>query len=154
MENSQLQQRFRTTGRMRTKRLANSMKCWQHVLYACGLWKRRVCHFCHICQFQHFRASAARACLTAFVTHYGGRSLVAMLAGLQPPTSAPKGRALKSRVLRRLGWAAAAVGLAGIAYVQVRKALRSRRVKDQLSKWRENGQAEEPIIECQVPVSH
>mmetsp|Transcript_38338 Transcript_38338/g.90110 ORF Transcript_38338/g.90110 Transcript_38338/m.90110 type:complete len:396 (-) Transcript_38338:10-1197(-) len=64
------------------------------------------------------------------------------------------GRSSRARVVRRLGAVAAAAGLATFAYFQLQKVWRSRRARGLLQKWTEAGPAEEPVVECEVPISH
>jgi len=48
----------------------------------------------------------------------------------------------------------AAVGVAALVYSRLRRAWRERRAREQLKSWCEGGPALEPVVECQVPITH
>lgn len=58
------------------------------------------------------------------------------------------------RVFAAAAGGVAAAGLAAILYVQWRRAQRTRRNQEQLSRWCEEGPANEPTIDCEVPIAH
>lgn len=56
--------------------------------------------------------------------------------------------------LAAVAGAAATAGVAAAVYIHLRRVWRERRARDCLERWCASGPAQEPVIECEVPIAH
>jgi len=78
-----------------------------------------------------------------------------MVAGGLPAVPVRRSRArIVRKALAAAAGAAAVAGLAAWAYTRLRRSWRERRAQEQFERWLAGGPAKEPVIDCQVPISH